>query len=158
VLSESYSGGPLNGLALTNGYDAFLRRRAVGLSSEPSTLTQYGYDAASRLLSVTNGNYNATYAFLANSPLVSQLVLKSNATTRMTTLKQYDNVNRLTQISNAPSADAAVRFDYRYNSASQRVGVTNADQSYWVYSYDALGQVTSGKKYWSDGTPVDPSF
>jgi RHS repeat-associated protein len=126
----------------------------VGLSSEPSTLTQYAYDAASRLLTVTNGNYNATYSYLANSPLVSQLVLKSNATTRMTTFKQYDNLNRLTQISNAPSADAAVRFDYRYNSASQRVGVTNVGQSYWGYTYDALGQVTSGKKCWSDGSPV----
>ena len=26
--------------------------------------------------------------------------------------------------------------------------------SYWVYQYDALGQVTSGKKYWSDGSLV----
>jgi hypothetical protein len=26
--------------------------------------------------------------------------------------------------------------------------------SCWVYSYDHLGQVVSGKKYWSDGTPV----
>lgn len=32
--------------------------------------------------------------------------------------------------------------------------MTNADNSYWVYQYDSLGQVTSGKKYWSDGTPV----
>src|SRR5207249_7423452 len=31
---------------------------------------------------------------------------------------------------------------------------TNVDNSRWVYTYDALGQVTSGKKYWADGTPV----
>jgi RHS repeat-associated protein len=29
-----------------------------------------------------------------------------------------------------------------------------ADGSYWRYEYDSLGQVISGKKYWSDGTPV----
>jgi hypothetical protein len=29
-----------------------------------------------------------------------------------------------------------------------------ADGSYWLYEYDTLGQVTSGKKYFSDGTPV----
>jgi hypothetical protein len=29
------------------------------------------------------------------------------------------NLNRLTLISNAPEADAAVSFGYRYNSASQ---------------------------------------
>ena len=32
--------------------------------------------------------------------------------------------------------------------------ITNADNSRWVYTYDSLGQVISGKKYWSDGTPV----
>jgi RHS repeat-associated protein len=46
------------------------------------------------------------------------------------------------------------QFDYRYNPASQRTSVTNLDGSYWVYGYDSMGQVTSGKKYWSDGTPV----
>ena len=29
-----------------------------------------------------------------------------------------------------------------------------ADGSYWVYKYDVLGQVTSGRRYWGDGTPV----
>ena len=32
--------------------------------------------------------------------------------------------------------------------------MTLIDGSYWVYEYDALGQVKSGKRYWSDGTPV----
>jgi len=39
-------------------------------------------------------------------------------------------------------------------SPNQRTSVTNADGSYWVYTYDALGQVTGGGKRWSDGTPV----
>jgi len=41
-----------------------------------------------------------------------------------------------------------------YNSANQRVAVTNSDGTYWIYTYDSLGQVTSGKKYWADGWPV----
>jgi YD repeat-containing protein len=45
-------------------------------------------------------------------------------------------------------------FNYNYNPANQRSGVTNADGSRWIYSYDSLGQVTSGKKYFSDGTPA----
>jgi hypothetical protein len=32
--------------------------------------------------------------------------------------------------------------------------MTLIDGSYWVYEYDSLGQVESGKRYWSDGTPV----
>ena len=26
--------------------------------------------------------------------------------------------------------------------------------SYWIYQSDTLGQVTSGKRFWADGTPV----
>lgn len=37
---------------------------------------------------------------------------------------------------------------------NQRTRVTLADGSCWLYQYDTLGQVTSAKKYWSDGTPV----
>jgi RHS repeat-associated protein len=33
-----------------------------------------------------------------------------------------------------------------------RVG--QADGSFWLYQYDSLGQVISGKKYWQDWTPV----
>ena len=32
--------------------------------------------------------------------------------------------------------------------------MTLADGSLWVYQYDSLGQVKSGKRYWSDWTPV----
>jgi RHS repeat-associated protein len=43
---------------------------------------------------------------------------------------------------------------YEYNAANQRTRVTQPDGSYWIYRYDSLGQVVSGKKYWSDNTPV----
>src|SRR5438876_8902146 len=72
----------------------------------------------------------------------------------MTTTKSYDNLNRLVTISNLPSADLALSFNYAYNSANQRTSVTNSDGSRWVYQYDYLGQVISGKRYCSDGTPV----
>jgi hypothetical protein len=32
--------------------------------------------------------------------------------------------------------------------------LTNTDSSRWAFGYDTLGQVTSGKRYWSDGTNV----
>ncbi len=72
----------------------------------------------------------------------------------MTTTKQYDYQNRLTSISSVPSASSAVNFNYTYNSANQRTAITYADSSRWVYQYDSLGQVISGKKYWSDWTAV----
>ena len=79
----------------------------------------------------------------ANSPLVSQILFKSNSVTRMTTTKQYDYLNRLTAISNAPASGVAVSHGYAYNAANQRTRDTLVDNSYWVYQYDSLGQVTS---------------
>ncbi len=74
----------------------------------------------------------------------------------MTTSKSYDFLNRLQQISSAPGASGVspVTFNYAYNDAGQRTKRTETDASYWVYQYDSLGQVISGKKYWNDGTPV----
>ena len=71
----------------------------------------------------------------------------------MTTTKEYDYLNRVTQISTVGDG-RPVSHGYPYNAANQRTRETLADDSYWVYHYDSLGQVTSGKKYWSDGTPV----
>jgi len=95
-----------------------------------------------------------TYGYLANSPLFETVTFKQGGTTRLTATKSFDNLNRLTQIASVPSADATVSFNYQYNSANQRTAVTNAGNSRWAYSYDSLGQVTSGKKYWSDSTPA----
>jgi RHS repeat-associated protein len=157
LLMETNSGGTLNGLSVTNGYDICLRRTNVTVLNPVSSILNraaYTYDNASRLQTVSDGTNNATYTYLANSPLVSQIAVKSNTVSRMTAIKSYDYLNRLTTISSAPSASSAVSFSYVYNNANQRTRRSDSDTSYWVYQYDSLGQVTSGKKYLGDGTPV----
>src|SRR2546422_4813066 len=74
----------------------------------------------------------------------------------MTTTKSYDNLNRLLTISSQPSGSgqSAISFSYLYNEANQRTRRTDSDGSYWLYQYDTLGQLTSAKHYWPDGTPV----
>lgn len=67
----------------------------------------------------------------------------------MITTNSYDNLNRLTSTVSTP-----VSYTYQYNDSNQRIQVTQSDGSYWVYQYDQLGQVTSGKKYWSDNSAV----
>jgi RHS repeat-associated protein len=47
-----------------------------------------------------------------------------------------------------------VSFTYQYNDANQRTRNTEANGDYWSYQYDTLGQVSSGKKYTSGGTPI----
>jgi YD repeat-containing protein len=154
VLSESYSGGTLNGLTLTNQYDTDLRRSNATLKNGGTTLCQtlYTYDNASRLASVSDGSNLATNTYLANASLVGQIGFKAGSTTRMTTSKQYDYLNRLNSISSTPSNS----FAYQYNAANQRTMNRLADGSYWRYGYDALGQVTSGNKYWVDETIARP--
>jgi len=159
LLAEAYSGGPLAGLAVTNRYDQFLRRTNLAALEGNTPLCQqtFGFDAASRLQTVGDGHGDsATYSYLANSPLVSQITFAQNGTTAMTTTKQYDYVNRLAQIASQPGGTGVppVSFNYAYNLANQRTQDKLADGSYWVYQYDALGQVISGTKYFYDGTLV----
>ncbi|MBI2927421.1 MAG: RHS repeat-associated core domain-containing protein [Verrucomicrobia bacterium] len=156
-LTESYAGGTLGGLTVTSGYDTFLRRTTLSLNTTPTSLSYaYAYDTASRLTNVTEGTYGAGYGYLANSPLVSQITFKQSSTVRLTTTKQFDLLNRLQSISSVPSPSASLplTYAYQYNDANQRTRMTLTDGSFWIYVYDALGQVVSGKRYWSDNTPV----
>jgi RHS repeat-associated protein len=158
LLSESYSGGPLNGFSVTNGYDTLLRRTNLTVLNPASSVVYrvgYSYDAASRLATVSDGTNTAGYSYIANSPLVSQIGFTNAGALRMTTTKTWDYLNRLLSISSANSSGLVLDSNgYSYNSANQRTSHTNADGTYWIYGYDPLGQVTSGRKYWPDGTPV----
>ncbi|HEY5909996.1 MAG TPA: RHS repeat-associated core domain-containing protein [Verrucomicrobiae bacterium] len=87
---------------------------------------------------------------------MSQIVFKQNTTTRLTTSKVYDFLNRLTSIASATNSSSvpSVSFGYGYNNANQRTRCSLANGSFWIYEYDPLGQVKSGKKFWPDWTPV----
>jgi RHS repeat-associated protein len=154
---ETNSGGPLSGWSLTNGYDSFMRRTKMAVLSNgtPVWTVNYTYDNASRLATASDGTNTATYSYLANSALVGQIGFSHSGITNMITSRGYDNLNRLTSISSVNGSSVVVdSHGYGYNSANQRVSMTNADGSYWIYGYDSLGQVTSAVKYWSDGTPA----
>jgi RHS repeat-associated protein len=155
LLGETYSGGPLNGMTVTNVIDSLSRRKTNGLWNGTAWLSQthYGYDSASRISTVDDGADSVTYNYLPNSPLVSQMLFTNAGTLRLTTTKSFDYLNRLSQIS-AAGANDSISSTYVNNTANQRTGITNSDNSYWIYQRDALGQVTSGKKYWSDGVLV----
>ena len=99
----------------------------------------------------TNGSYSAGYSYLANSALMGQVTFKDETTTRMTTSKTYDYLNRLLTTASTSTGPVS-SHSYQYNDANQRTRVDLVDGSYWVYEYDKLGQVTSGKRYWADGT------
>ncbi|HYG23206.1 MAG TPA: hypothetical protein VEH04_10525, partial [Verrucomicrobiae bacterium] len=156
VVSETHTGGALSGMAVTNAYDSLSRRTAVGLNTQSDTLVNYGYGAGSRLASVANSSTAAAYTYVAKSSLVEQIAFSHSSQLRMTTTRSHDFLNRLTGISSVTPGNTAppITHAYDYNPANQRTRAAMADGSYWIYEYDSLGQVTSGRKFWADGTPV----
>jgi RHS repeat-associated protein len=85
---------------------------------------------------------------------VDHITFASNGVTVMTTSNKYDYVNRLTAIFSTASAKSVVNYQYQYNTANQRTTVTYADNSFWTYGYDALGQVSNAVKRWGDNSAV----
>lgn len=68
-------------------------------------------------------------------------------------IKEGENV-RLLSKPDISCADVAQSYDYTYNNLKQRTRVTREDSSYWSYLYNDRGELTSGKKYWSDNSIV----
>src|SRR5690625_222652 len=46
-------------------------------------------------------------------------------------------------------------YHYQYNAANQRIRVDWADDSYWSFDYDDLGQVASASRFWPGSIPVE---
>jgi hypothetical protein len=74
LLSESFSGGTLAGLSVTNGYDQYLRRTQLAAlnSGTPFLQHTFGYTNDSRLLTVTDNTvagtpYSAMYSYLGGA-------------------------------------------------------------------------------------------
>ncbi|MEI7733195.1 MAG: RHS repeat-associated core domain-containing protein [Verrucomicrobiota bacterium] len=161
LLTESHCGGILNGVTVSNTFSSAQRREALGVAVGGGSVyaVNYGYDSALRLAGVTNGNLTAAYSYWPNSSLVSNLVFKSNDQVRLTTTKTFDALNRLTEISSVSSVSSVVKFNYTYNAANQRTridlaGSSYSDPTYWQINYDALGQVISGARKWSNAVAV----
>jgi RHS repeat-associated protein len=155
ILTETFVAGPLAGIVVTNKYDGLLRRTnnsTVGITNS------FFYDKASRLSVVSNGLQKAEYTYLANSPFVQDVVFKHNNRAVMATTRTFDNLNRLTSIGSQSAGITLPKHNYFYNDANQRQEAWYEDGSSWYYLYDDLGQVTSAKKYWSDGAVAGQHF
>ena len=50
--------------------------------------------------------------------------------------------------------DARLLLELPQRHRDKLTPLSLADGSYWVYRYDALGQVLSGRRYWADGSAV----
>ncbi len=120
--------------------------------------TAYTYDTMSRIATVSDGTNTATYGRVAGTNLLNSIVITDGANTRLSTTKTYDGFGRMLTTSSVAGATTRT-YTYVYNDKDQRTKLTLADGSYWEYTYDAKGQVTSGiKKDSSDNAIAGQSF
>jgi YD repeat-containing protein len=106
------------------------------------------------LNALTNGTATAAYEFVTDSSLVLARTMRQSGAVRVTANNRHDRLNRLMETGSTLSGDRPALHRYKYNQANQRTQTTHADNSQWTYGYDELGQVTSGRKSWEDGSPV----
>ncbi|HAB16596.1 MAG TPA: hypothetical protein DCE44_09110, partial [Verrucomicrobiales bacterium] len=165
-LSESCSGGTLNNLSVVRTYNSQLRLDTLDAKNGSSFLQRatYTYDTAGRLDQVKDSvatSYYAKYSYEPNSRLVKSLEFTNTTSLGgLLTSRTWDKLNRLTSISsqaytNQLTVGNPIGFTYQYNQANQRTRADLADGTYWIYQYDTVGQVTSGRHYWADGALMD---
>jgi len=153
---HSYTSGLLNGTVISNEFDGLFRRASLSwFTNSTQVLTnQYTYDAFSRYSNVVNGIHLANYSYVPNSSLVASILMKEDGNERLTRAFTYDKLERLSRISNSTNTTAFSSLKYVHNKVNQRVVRNESDGSRWLFQYDDLGQLTSGKHYWSDSTPI----
>ena len=151
--NETYSSGDLAGHSVERTFDNLNRYSDLSVPSAFLSVN-YQYDAANRLNRVVNGKHDITYTYHADSSLINTINYTSESDQVMATTRNYDFLNRLTSNSSVPSASPVVSYQYNYNSANQRTKATLANGEFWDFSYDNLGQVTSGLKNTSGGSPI----
>jgi RHS repeat-associated protein len=153
LLSDQTSGGLLDQVTVTVGYDSLLRRSTLQSTRNAVTLSSqsYGYDSSSRMETVTSGSQTVTYAYYPNTGQLNTTTLTGGAQTTRT----YDSLGRLETIATStPGSGTIASYTYAYNNLNQRTRVNREDNSYWSYGYNDRGDLTSGKRYWSDNTPM----
>ncbi|MGA4579895.1 hypothetical protein [Limisphaera sp. VF-2] len=157
LISESWTGGELDGVRVTNLVDALGRRTAQEVWRGPQRLSRvdYTWGGGDRLLSVSDElGHRADYDWEPLAPMVRQVSLRQSGTVRLTTTRGFDAWNRLTNIQSVAATGLVSGLRWTYDERGQRVRADWADGSRWVYSYDAYGQLQSGRRYWADGTLV----
>ncbi|GDY22978.1 hypothetical protein LBMAG56_43250 [Verrucomicrobiota bacterium] len=116
----------------------------------------YGYDPATgRLLTATQGDVSATYAYATNNDVVASITFRNGSNTVLTTTKVYEFGSRLkTATHSLAGAGTVDGRDYLFDALQRRTRATEADGAYWAYSYDDRSQLTAAKHYWPDNSPI----
>ena len=129
-------------------YDSLGRRTGLQLKQNSATVfgNSYTYDSMSRLATVSDSTNTAAYTRVAGTNLLNTTTITAGGNTKLTTTRNYDTQNRLTSISSV-TGTVTKTYSYTYDDKDRRSRLDMADGSYWIYTYDAKGQIVSGTKY-----------
>ncbi len=157
--SDSITGGLLDGLSITAGFDGFGRRSDITATLGAWTQgTAYHYDGADttgRLARVTSGSEQAAYGYLVNSDLLQTTTFTRTGTTRLAATRGWDAANRLKSMTNTWNTGARSLDTTLFDAMNRRKTVQWQDGSSWGYGYNDRGEVIAGGRTWSDAAPVN---
>ena len=146
LTNESYTDGVLLNYKIKRGLDTQNRLDLLTLEQGDSEVYRldYGYDTASRLKTVTHGDHTVTYFYDPSAELRETRAFNNGSTDVLNVEHRYDHLNRLKQTTTLNSSFLILNSHaYQYNNLNQRTHMTLANENYWQYDYDTLGQVES---------------
>jgi RHS repeat-associated protein len=122
----------------------------IAIIGSNQSITSYGYDYANRLTGVSNPSHftgSATYNYDPVG-LRNQLTLPNGVTVNY----HYDELNRLTNITDTNGSGNIASYAYQLGAAGNRTKVTELDGSSVEWSYDDTYRLTNETRKNSGGT------
>ena len=155
---ESISGGlldavatnsPLNALGLPTVFTATTNGGANTVAN-----IGYGYDAVSRLSTVSAEGMTATYSYAPGSDLIGNIQLQQGAGPAVDGDRIYDSLDRLDTIAYTSGGTALTSHNYTHNLLHQRTRADLEDGGYRTYGYNDRGEVTSSQRFLPADLPL----
>lgn len=136
--------GPWANDTVTYQYDPL--GRTTVLSPQGGQSVPYTYDALNRLTSIQTGANAFSYAYSGANPIVQSLTRPNGSVSTF----QFDNLNRLTEISNKNSSSQIInQYVYGYNQQDVRssetvtngIPITSLQDELITYNYNRVNQL-----------------
>jgi len=143
------------GVTVSNHFNAKYGRDYLEAQSGAFTLHHdFGYDGYGRLNMVSNGAQAAIYSYLPGTDRLQSTAFHSSGSPVMTTTRAWQFGERLQSIANVANAAAVSSHCYLYDAIHRRTQANMEDGSVWKYDYDDRNELTAGRRYWADWSPV----
>lgn len=145
-VTETISGsGFLSGNTRTMTLDSYGRLADTTVTSGIATHSVgYQYKPDSRLDIVTAGIASATYTYAPDSDFIKITTFKSSGTTRLTSTRSYDSLDRLAGVSHAYGGKIQSFGVTEFDSMNRRKKIEREDNTRWAYDYNSKGEVLGG--------------